>query len=411
MSSNTCFGGSKIGFFHITFPITALLSCDFGRHPWPPPPNRRPEDVGNTRSVSLSAEGTQPASVEGSPQPSRRASQNSSLNRSKSFSKVVRLPRIFSGRPLVPDRVQPHGSQTVAPAAAGSPSSVSQQGDVQVSFSRPVSLTRVRTRTFWSRSSPTDTVSPPTSQQTGIHRGEESAAASFSEPENVHEGETAARHLAPAVATLSSLQHVPRLDDESLTPPPGARRSTVDGPSRRQQYSPARGASMISGVRGSDTITNGGGDLHQDDPGTGIILSRRARVCAKSTLPTTAQLTLRRLPSGRLSGSVRPEDSKPSRNEVDVDDDSRHNSDPDSESASCATQWSETVSQDSGVSMPVSVSARCYDGQEDGNVMNGEGSNGLQLACILFPVAVNAILRLVVSQKNRLKILSTFPIP
>lgn len=288
----------------------------------------------------------------------------------------------------MPARVQPHGRQAVQPAAAGSPSSVSQQGDVQVtvSFSRPVSLTRVRTRTFWSRSSPTDTVSPPTSQQTGIHRGEESTAASLPEPENVPEGVTTARHLAPAVTTLSLLQHVPRLDDESLTPLPGTRLSSVDGPSRRQQYSPARGASMripssnsISGVRDNDTITNGGGDHHQDDPGTGIILSGRARVCAKSTLPTTAQLTLRRLPSGRLSDSVRPEDPKPSRNEVEVEDDSRHNSEPDSESASCATQWSETVSQASGVSMPVSVSARCSDGQEEGNVTNGEGSEGLQL--------------------------------
>lgn len=378
-------GSSKIGFFHVTFPINetfnARPSCDFGRHSRSVP-NRRPEDVGNTRSVSLSAEGTQPASVEDSPQPSRRASHNSSSHRSKPFAKVVRLPRIFSGKPLVPARVQPHGSQAVAPAAAGSPSSTSQQGDVQLSFGRPASLTRVRTRTFWSRSSPTNAVSPPTSQQTGIHREEDSAMESLPEPENVRDGATAVRHLAPAVATLSSL-HVPRLDDELLTPWRGGRLSTAAGPSRRHQDSPARGASMripspssnnTSGVRGNDIMSNErGGDLHQDDQGTGIILSARARVCAKSTLPTTAQLTLRRLPSGRLNDSVRLDNPKPSRNEVD--DGSRHNSEPDSESASCATQWSETVSHSSGVSMSVSVSARCYEGQEEGNVMNGEGSN------------------------------------
>lgn len=87
--------------------------------------------------------------------------------------------------------------------------------------------------------------------------------------------------------------------------------------------------------------TGRGGQRRQDERGTGVVLSARARVCAESTLPTTAQLSLRSLPRGRMNGSLSLEDA----DSWLGGSEKSPSSEPKSENASSSTQFSETGSQ------------------------------------------------------------------
>ena len=106
-----------------------------------------------------------------------------------------------------------------------------------------------------------------------------------------------------------------------------------------------------------------------------MVLSARARMCVESTLPTAAQLSLRSLPGGKVSNCLSPEEQD---SWLDGFDKSP-SSEAASESGSCSTQWSETVSQASGCS----DSAKTH--RVEGSVASGKSVHDLSyLRCRSF---------------------------